>query len=202
MPHPSPYVGRFCYRSSIQLFLSRSLEEWVADMKANFSKVTGHPLETSQICAWKDEHAALHQALSRLPKEYHQRQIIFEYVMPYRKRPSADDPGVRADVILLSEKTVTILEFKQHYEEENAVNIQRQLLKYRRRIQEWHAASTGMRKTAIAVLTSETNFREKRRRCTFCSPDMLADELLEHVDGKHMPKAKIESWLRSEWNKQ
>ncbi len=198
MAHPSRYVNQYCYRSSVSRFLETEKPVWLKDMAAAFGRVSPHKLKPGQIVAWADEYDVLRAALSALPEAYRRYELVFEYVMPKFQGISAEDPGCRADVILLAEKAVAVLEFKQR--DEATVYAQRQLRGYQRRLKTRHVQSVGMTKPAVLVLTKAPDgLNTTAYRMRICAADRLADVLRERVDGRRMSAARVREWLRSEW---
>ena len=92
-----------------------------------------------------------------------------------------------------------MLEFKDldsHFE-----NCEKQVLKYKNRLQKWHAESTGMDKKAIMVFTKASDMLEKAPHVTFCSPDHLAEAIRKAIPTpiRKMSGTRIRKWINSDW---
>lgn len=198
------YINHYCYRSPIRTFLALTKEEWLALMKTRHRQTTNHALEESNIKAWGNCFDVLQAAFRTLPENYHRLQIIFEYVLP-RFSPDGpraeNDPGVRADVIILGKKDIVVLEFKQR--DEYLPMFRRQALKYRHRLQKWHVRSTGMSKKTILVLTKGHDINFHDYKLEICSPEHLA-AVLQNLLGPapaRKTKDEIRDWICSEYRR-
>ena len=197
-----PYINHYCYRSPIGSFLSLTKEEWLAQMKARHPQTTSHTLTDPGIKAWENCFDVLQATFSQLPERYRRLQVIFEYVLPYYPPDhlrSGNDPGVRADVVILGKKDLVILEFKQR--DEVLPMFMRQARKYRNRLQKHHIQSAGMNKKSVLVLTKGHDIRLHDYRLEICSPEHLASvlqQLLGPAPGRKT-KTEVRDWLCSEY---
>lgn len=207
MRHPSKYIGRACYQTTVERFLNTEKPDWIEIMSSEFAHVSGHGLAAQQRRAWDDEYDVLRKALAELPDEYKGLWVIFEYVMPLSRDGSEQDPGVRPDVVVLAQDTVVIIEFKSR--PEYRPFMRKQVMKYRNRIEKWHKESKGLYKRAVLVLTkSEEPLLIYDRKLWICSKDKLA-EVLTTFPRPSMPPVRmgaggmgpsaVRRWRESEW---
>ncbi|MGG7160082.1 DNA/RNA helicase domain-containing protein [Clostridium baratii] len=113
---------------TIEKFLVTNEEEFINYLRKYIESYT-LPLKKSQITAWRDCFKFLKDQLENIDKEYLDLSIIFEYMLPLEKCR-------RPDVILLFNKKVIILEFKQK-EEPTTKDIE-QAIGYREDIKHFH----------------------------------------------------------------
>ena len=93
---------------------------------------------------------------------------------------------IRADCIVVSDKSVVVLEFKDRSDvrKEHGFTARR----YRNRLHKYHDQSRGKRKWAVLVPTlSESVHEVILQRITACSPNKLADELKLQFGDKPKP---------------
>lgn len=196
------HINHYCYRSPIGTFLALTKEEWLTQMKARHPQTSDHALEESNIKAWDNCFDVLQAAFSQLPEKYRKLQVIFEYVLPCRSpdhSDAANDPGVRADVVILGKNDVVVLEFKQR--DEVLPMFKRQARKYRKRLHKHHIQSAGMNKKVILVLTKGHNINLHDYKLEICSPEHLAtilQDLLGPAPGRKT-KTEVRDWLNSEY---
>lgn len=163
-----------CY-FPVDSFLRLSESDWLRKMKRH----AAFPPTDGMIKSWIDSFRVLHTALSKLPDEYKNLYIVFEYALPksVQKFEQTSTSYYYADAVLLSKKRVVVLEFKQ--KKEDYFGDAHQARKYRRRIQCLHDASRGMSKGAILVLTKAQNLRSSYYKVECCSADLLANVIVE-----------------------
>ena len=196
------YIGKCCYHSTVEKFLALGEQEWLQAMSARFKRVSAFGLRPEQERAWKNCYAVMAAAFRQLPEEYGKLQIIFEYVLPLR-RPgdgaAEEDPGVRADVVLLSKDTVAVFEFKDR--DALYPGCERQARKYARRLKRWHTGSIGMRRKTAVVLPQAPRTYEKRYRLALCSGDTVVEAVKEFFPAplRRMPQSGVKEWMRAEW---
>lgn len=95
----------YCYKGYIDEFLDLSKEEWLNVMKINYKQLYNQKPGGPQINAWKDCYEKLSPQLGKYrDKKYY---LIFEYELPY-------EGGRRADLIILMNNNVLVVEFKQN----------------------------------------------------------------------------------------
>ncbi len=137
------YIGNCTYKGNVKSFFALGQEEWLKRMQSSYRFVSPFALDIKMVRSWQNCFSVLHNALQAMPEEYKKLQIIFEYVMPLA-RPDLEQKteynGVRADVLLLSKDTVTVLEFKNRSDPmkdkpELLKWYVRQAWKYRKRLQ-------------------------------------------------------------------
>ena len=179
-------------------FLNADQSTWLATMTRSVQEM--HPGEVSkgQIESWRDCFDVLQRELSLIPEITSSLSIIFEYWLPQHSpesKKAANDNGVRADVILLDKKTVTILEFKRL--KELFFGHVRQTRKYRRRIQDYHDQSRGMNKKAVLVLTEAENLNKDYNKVLVRSSDGLADALKAIYAPNGEPHPNPKGWIES-----
>ena len=196
------YIGKCCYHSTVEKFLALGEQEWLQAMSTRFKRVSASGLRPEQERAWKNCYAVMAAAFRQLPEEYGKLQIIFEYVLPLR-RPgdcaAEENPGVRADVVLLSKDTVAVFEFKDR--DALYPGCERQARKYARRLKRWHTGSVGMRRKTAIVLTKASRTYEKRYRLTLCSGETAMEAVKEFFPAPlhRMPPSGVKEWMRAEW---
>ncbi len=199
----SSYIGRYAYRTTAKTLLEEtSRGPWLEGMATQFRRICPFELTNGQIRAWGNLYDVLVSAIAALPEEYMKLRIVFEYVMPQHNPLTVSekpDVGVRADVILLSADKLAVLEFKDL--EGPFEKCEKQVLKYKNRLQKWHVESTGMSKKAIMVFTKADDMLERVPHATFCSPDRLAEAIREAMPTPvhKMSKTRIKEWLGSDW---
>lgn len=93
---------KYCYADSIENFLGTEKAAWKREMRSAFKEESDLPLGQSQIDAWADCYDVLQKELVGDLSGF---SIVFEYVLPYEN-------GRRPDVLLVSNETVIIFEFK------------------------------------------------------------------------------------------
>lgn len=192
------YIGNYAYTCKLGTLTKRSAEAWLKDMEKGSIRVSGHSITREQRVAWTDCFQTLQECVTALPKEFRKLDVVFEYVLP-RHQPgtqkAAEDNGIRADVLLISNKTVMVLEFKRR--EDVFMGHVRQARKYRTRIQKYHKGSIGMNKKTILVLTAGAGVSEQRSKVSVRSRDLLAEEIQRLFEPEPQPHKDIEAWLSS-----
>jgi len=194
------YIGNYAYTCRLETLTKRSAEAWLKDMKKGNKRVSKHAVTPEQCAAWLDCFQTLRECVVALPKELRKLDVVFEYVLP-RHQPgtqkATEDNGIRADVLLISNKTVMVLEFKRR--EDVFMGHVRQARKYRTRIQKYHKESIGMNKKTILVLTAGAGVSEQHSKVSVRSRDLLAEEIQHLFEPEPQPHRDIEAWLASDF---
>lgn len=181
-----------CYYNSVEGFLSEDRDKWIETMRKQFNAILNLPLTKSQIRAWKDCFNCLKEQLPRMHRSLKDFYIVFEYLLPY-------ESGRRPDVLLVSDKQVIILEFKQNFRVINA-DID-QTAAYARDIKEYHYESRNKQIDAVLVLTQapacgsdvETNSD------VHISPGLMLSRVLDSIVITDNNKFDIKVWLNSRY---
>lgn len=193
-------IGNYAYRCKLSRLLQLDAEEWLRTMERRNRRVSGHPVTQSNRKAWLDSLCVLKECAQQLPPAFGALDVIFEYVLPRHipgTRQAEHDVGIRADVILVSQKTAAVLEFKQR--SDIFIGHVRQARMYRTRLQKLHCRSLGMNKKAILVLTAGQGIREQYNRVSVRSRELLADEICRLFEPDPLPHGDIEGWLGSDF---
>lgn len=186
-----------CY-FSVRDFLKMDQKTWLNTMTESVQKMHPGEVTKSQIESWCDCFHVLQHELALIPEVTNNLFIIFEYWLPQHSpenNKTANDNGVRADVILLDKKTVTVLEFKRL--KELFFGHVRQTRKYRRRIQDYHDQSLGMNKKAVLVLTKAEDFNKDYKKVFVRSSDRLASVLKTIYTPNTEPHPDPKRWIES-----
>lgn len=182
--------ARCCYVESIDQFLKEEKMIWISKMKSNFNNSFPLTLSDSQVKAWEDCFDVLKNELPNISNKYPGLQIIFEYSLPY-------ESGRRPDVIVLSEKQVIVLEFKQ-YGEILQVDID-QVKAYVRDIREYHFESRNKEIIPVLVLTGIENQNFiKQQGVIICSRGRI-EPLFEQVLLPEIGTCDAKSWINSKY---
>lgn len=187
-------VGSYATWCTLRKFQTYGKETWLRRMKRN--AVTD--VEQGNLEAWADSFDVLQRAIGSLPESYLDLHIVFEYGLPRYPLTAGrapNDIAVFADAIVLSKDTVVVLEFKRA--EEPFIGYARQARKYRRRIQDFHEESRGMRKRAIQVLTRGEGISHKYHKVVCCSADLLAGALLDAMGEYPKRHGNVKKWCES-----
>lgn len=176
----------YCYKGYIEEFLSIDKAKWLAEMKNNFREIYDLELSIEQINAWKDCFDNLKVALRDIKgKGYY---IIFEYRLPH-------EGGRRPDVIILSNDSICILEFKM---KSKIVEADKDQLKaYARDLSEYHVESNNKRIIPVLVPTMSPFICEDSEGIKICTPNALGSILEKELD--EPVKYEINSWLNSKY---
>ena len=198
------YLNQFCWCGTVHEFLNLDCENWLREMEKNYSNVTPYKLTDSQRRAWRNSFPVLTHSLRELGADYESLHLVFEYCLPYRTPKQdeeiSDTHTIRADCVVVSEKQVVVLEFKDRKQvvKWHAHSARR----YRNRLQDLHDASIGKGKWSILVPTLMTDLQEGvLRRLTACSPNRLADELRKRFGEKPLQVASISAWCGSTYSR-
>ncbi len=148
----------YCYCGQIHNFLKISEDEWMGQMSRNlyerYKTAANQPLMDS----WRDCFQHLQREFSKLPNDYLNLYIVFEYGVP-----SADPryatrryPRDRADVIIWDKKTALVLEFKreQYLPKNDYREYERQLHNYYKMINEVHRYGKNQKVESAFVFTN------------------------------------------------
>ena len=194
------YIGNYTYTCKLGKLAEMPLDKWMKEMEKGHARVSPYRLEDSERKAWEDCFFRLQACVKELPPAFWKLDAVFEYVYPSIKpgRKGAEkDNGTRADVLIISKKTVMVLEFKNR--EDVFIGHVRQARKYRNRTQDFHKESVGMNKKAILVLSKAENFRAQYSKVSVRSADLLAEELGCLFEQEPEPHGNIRNWLASEF---
>lgn len=194
------YIGNYAYTCKLGTLAKRSAEAWLRDMEKGSKRVTDYAVTKEQRRAWTDCFQTLQECAVALPKEFRKLDVVFEYVLPSHQpgtQKSTEDNGIRADVLLISDKTVMVLEFKRRGDV--FMGHVRQARKYRTRIQKFHKKSIGMNKKTILVLTAGEGISEQHSKVSVRSRELLSEEIQRLFEPEPKPHEDLGRWLGSEF---
>lgn len=194
--------GSYAAYYTIRGFLGKTQEAFIKSLKNNFPRVSPFALEEEQIAAWKDCFNVLQESLSDLPMSYRNLNIVFEYVLPNNKpgtKKAQEGTPIRADVILVSNDTVLVLEFKQRDEKDLFKGLASQANKYKTRLENYHNKSKNMDINALLVLTKANDYRGEVEEVPCCSPDRLSDEIIHLMGNFPKPYPRFGDWINSKF---
>ena len=194
------YIGNYAYTCKFGSLLKKDEHEWLHKMERRNRRVSNHSVTEENRKAWLDCFRVLRDCAEQLPAEFGRLDVVFEYVLPRHQPGTAraeTDAGIRPDVLIISDKTVMVLEFKQR--SEVFMGHVRQARKYRTRIQKYHTQSIGMNKKTILVLSCGEGISEQHSKVSVRSCDMLAQEIMRLFEEPPTPHRDIKAWLSSEF---
>lgn len=179
-------MKRSCYQATIAAFSQAAEDVWLEEMQNSFHEVyAGYPLSDEQIAAWRDCFRVMQRALVEA-EQPETNYIVFEYMLPY-------EGGRRPDVLILSNTTILVLEFKMMagYQQAHLD----QVLEYTRDLQEYHVASRDMKVLPLLVITGANNVSHiaSGTGVYVRSGDKL------HIGCKSKTPFSLEDWLHSEY---
>ena len=194
------YIWNYAYTCKLGSLLKKNENDWLHKIERRNSRVSGYSVTEENRKAWLDCFRVLRDCAEQLPAEFGRLDVVFEYVLPRHQPGTARaeiDAGIRPDVLLISDKTVMVLEFKQR--REVFMGHVRQARMYRTRIQKYHAQSIGMNKKTILVLTCGEGISEQHSKVSVRSLDLLAPEIIRLFEEHPAPHRDIRRWLNSEF---
>lgn len=187
-PKPPNHTARCCYHSSVEEFIGLDQKTWIDRMKSTFRASYSMPLGEPQIRAWRDCFTVLQAELPAVQTKYPGLQIIFEYALPY-------ESGRRPDVILLSQESVIVLEFKQ-YGDVRPADVD-QVKAYARDLREYHFESRNRRVIPVLLLTGiGTQRPEPHDGIVLCSRGWIGN-LVDKMIGRAVTPCDAEQWMNS-----
>lgn len=192
------FIGNYAFTCKLGTLLRYKEQHWLRGMERGNHQVTDYIVTDGQRKAWADCFQTLVACANELPKEFRELDVVFEYVLPNHSpesKKAAEDQGIRADVLLISDKTVMVLEFKRR--DDVFIGHVRQARKYRTRIQKYHCQSVGMSKKTILVLTDGEQISEQHPKVSVRSADLLAAEIRRLFETAPQPNKNIDQWLHS-----
>ncbi len=181
------------WNGTLSNFFNLSLDSFVSDLSLHHQICMLEPPSQSQIGAWKNCFSALQSYLPIYTENNPTSldwKIIFEYVLP-RER------GRRPDVVLLSGKTILVLEYKD-YSYATQAHID-QVSAYVRDLANYHSASHNHPIFPILVLTQASNHSEVIEDVHIISSDQLSTTLQRLVQETTLESINLESWLNADY---
>lgn len=183
---------KYCYKGYMDEFLSIDLQNWLSIMKENYENNRGDFADQAIIGSWID----CFNHLKRYFEKYRGKRyyLIFEYELELGS-------GRRTDVIVLMERDVVILEFKEKEEVKRKDKLQ--LQDYVSNIYGYHIESRENHITPVLVETRKTSYLEELQTTSYledskiivCSPDRL-NTIMDGLNGEEIgydPATWIES---------
>ena len=192
------FIGQHCIYYRIRVLRKKSQKEWLQAMMTRYSLVTPYPLKESQITAWADCFDVMKNVAKALPESFDDVFAIFEYVMPIHRpgsSKSADDKGIRSDVILLSAETAVVLEFKQR--EDDYEGFIAQAEKYRHRLESYHSDSNKLKIKSVLVLTKTSKYLKQHKNTITCSADQLTQTIQLLFEPSPQQHPDVKGWLNA-----
>ncbi len=182
--------------------LGKTEDRFIRSLSNNYHRVSTDNLSDGQIAAWRDCFGVLCGAFRSLPESFGDLWVVFEYVLP-RHAPGTnrfqEETHIRSDVILVGRDTALVLEFKRL--ETPYPGAYHQAMKYRTRLERFHAESEGMRAEAALVLTRANDFRGCFEGVPGCSPDRLPSVLRDSFGEMPDRHPNINRWLKSAFDR-
>jgi len=178
---------------TVQEFLNESWENLLLSLRGHHLRCMQQQASSSQIQAWNSSHNALIQSLSSIIKinpSFLDIGIVFEYELP-RER------GRRPDVILLSESTAAVLEFKDTQDYSQAFIDQ--VDAYARDLKNYHAASHLLDIIPILVMTHVDKPTTIKDHVTIVSAINLST-ILNIVFTHDSRKPNLQKWILSDYD--
>ena len=192
------YIGQYACYYRFDVFKKKSLNELLDNLEGYHSKVSPYPLEEEQVRAWTDCYKTLQECFKSIPKQYENLYVVFEYVLPNHKpgsNRSDGDIGIRSDVVLVSNTSTLVLEFKQRSEDFEGFVLQAK--KYKTRLERYHEQAKNMRNHSVLVLTKAKKHLKKHDDVTTCSKDYLPDIIQIMFENDSERHEDIKGWLQS-----
>ena len=166
-------------------FLQTEKKEWLDRLVTHVTTIMNEKPSDSQVRAWDDCFNVLQTEFENI--EFHdETYFVFEYELD-RER------GRRPDLLLLSGKSLYVLEFKQH----NLPTLAQvdQASAYGRDLQHYHHATHTLEVKRLLVLTGTQQYEKKYNNVFILSSDKLKDYFLNKL---HQPFIQnIERWFNS-----
>ena len=178
--------------------------EILRTLRKNYTRVSDFKLEKSEKESWASSLSILRAAYLTLGPAFGHLDVVMEYVLPRFKpgtKKSLTEHPIRADVLMVSSKTVLILEFKRRNAEFESGYVM-QAGKYQTRIQRFHAASSDMIIKSIVVLTEEKNHVSSFGNVASCSADKLGDVIGLMFEPNPQTHPSFEEWINSEFHEE
>ena len=173
-------------------------------LRKNYTRVSDFKLEKSEKESWTSSLNILRAAYLTLGPAFGHLDVVMEYVLPRFKpgtKKSLTEHPIRADVLMVSSKTVLVLEFKRRDAEFESGYV-KQAGKYQTRIQRFHTASSNMIIKSIVVLTEEKNHVSSFGNVASCSADKLGDVIGLMFEPDPQTHSSFEEWINSEFHEE
>ena len=173
-------------------------------LRKNYKRVSDFKLEKSEKESWTSSLDILRAAYLTLGPAFGHLDVVMEYVLPRFKpgtKKSLTEHPIRADVLMVSSKTVLVLEFKRRDAEFKSGYV-KQAGKYQTRIQRFHTASSNMIIKSIVVLTEEKNHVSSFGNVASCSADKLGDVIGLMFEPDPQTHSSFEEWINSEFHEE
>lgn len=169
-------------------------------IKKNYSQVSDFKLEKAEEMSWNSSIDTMIEAYKRLDAaSFGELDVVMEYVMPRFKpgsKKANEEHSIRADAIIVSSKTVLVLEFKQRGTEFEEGFV-KQAEKYQTRLNRYHKGSENMIIKSVLVMTKAQNHIKSFGTVASCSADKLADAIALMFEPTPQPYGEISDWILS-----
>ena len=183
----------FGWAGAVGDFLSLTEPQFLASLDAHHQTLWNAGAAGSQKQAWRDEFAAMGNALRACakasPAAAVEWSVIFEFEMPF-------EGGRRPDVVVLAGESLVVLEFKSaSLPDQAAVD---QVFAYARDLTDYHRASHDLFPYPIVVLTGAApGWAVTWDNVVLTAPEGLDRYLFDaHRDGS----VNLETWLRAPYD--
>ncbi len=176
------------WNGTVRAFLDIPPETLLGELAAQHRRSLLEPPGESQVRAWRSSAEALRECFTSLIREHPstgEYGLVFEYELP-RER------GRRPDVVLLSDREAFVLEFKETDAPARAYIDQ--AAAYARDLQNYHAASRGLRVRPVLVLVRSTRPDTRVDEVDIVSGATLTDFLKKSVD-RAAGRPELSLWL-------
>lgn len=196
------YLGQYCYADSVENFLSMDEDQFISHMIQEYENVCSMELEQSEIESWKRSYRLVRDSfLNQLAAK--DAFVIFEYVLPNKKygltERFCEQAGCRADIIILTKKIITVVEVKDRTKDAAMdAHFDNQAQKYKRKLQQFHFASLGMKIKVMLVLLQEENLSERKQQTWYLSPDGFKERVaISSIGAQAFQDPDV--WIHSNW---
>ena len=193
-------LGNYLFCTKVKHFQRLPSKLFAHFFGRTYDKVSSFPLSDSQIEAWIDCFDVLKSAFSSVSEPFGELWLVFEYVLP-KHSPSTkkflSEKHIVADVIVISADTALVLEFKRRADEFEG--LYKQTAMYQRRLEQYHVESNRMKVMSLLVLTKANHFRGEMNGVKSCSPDCLAEAIIDIFGDNPKGYENIGRWLQSDF---
>ena len=175
-----------CLALQAKDFFNLSYSKFIDKMNRNYLDICGENANPLQQQAWKDSFYILQHHLA--PLQEYPVFMIFEYVLPH-------EGGRRPDLILLSQKEVLVVEFKEKARFQQA-DVD-QVSAYARDLTHYHYETRNRRVTPYLVPTKAVNKKKMFGNVIAISPDLLLKDIQHFC--KEATGHDGNTWLESKY---
>ncbi|MCM3745101.1 DUF2075 domain-containing protein [Sporosarcina luteola] len=179
-------IKNFCLHCSAEAFFRLSIQEFMEEMNTNYLEICREEPSDLQQQAWIDSFHILQEYLS--PLQEYPIHMIFEYVLPH-------EGGRRPDLLLVSDKEVLVIEFKEkatfHQADVDQVSA------YARDLRHYHYESRNRKVTPYLVPTKTRGKSGLYGDVIAISPDLLLEGIQKFCHNADSHDSK--QWINSKY---